>query len=186
MVWGPSSDGGLYCAGPLFGDDFEDGILSDEWNYRNGSWIESNGQLIGVPINRRTVAIASPIFSGCSICEISIAIESEGGPLSIVSLLGWYQNQSNSLELQFKPEADKWILKQRVNGVVVAKKSKILQTDPGVSYDVRLGFDGNYFKLFVNGSLVLSMIKSPGSAPFGTVGFQVKNTTGSFRYINVR
>ena len=61
-----------------------------------------------------------------------------------------------------------------------------LQVDAGISYDVKISFNGSDFNLSVNDSLLLSMTKAGGSEPLGTVAFQVKNTTGSLDYISAR
>jgi hypothetical protein len=83
-------------------------------------------------------------------------------------------------------ENDRWILKQRVNGTVVAKAKAIKTIDPNTDYAVRLTFDGTSFQFFVDDFITpLFTLTSHASVPVGTVGFQVKNTNGSFDYVAV-
>jgi hypothetical protein len=98
-------------------------------------------------------------------------------------LLGWYQGKGNTVELLMKEENDRWVLKQRSGGAIVAK-GKILQTiNPNVSYVARVAYDGTNFQVSIDGVLLLTL---PAGAPAsGTIGFQSKNTTGSFGYIQV-
>lgn len=80
-------------------------------------------------------------------------------------------------------EHDKWILKHRVNGAVVAKGKAISIIDPNVSYNVQLNYNGTQLQLVVNGATLITL--TPISLLVGTVGFQTKNTTGSFEGISV-
>lgn len=168
----------------LFCDDFEDGILSSQWTYQNGNWSEAGGALIGNH-TKKANAIASPVFSGCTQCHLQTNVSTAGGLGSKIFLLGWYVDKKNAVEIIMNEENDKWILKQRVGGIVVAK-GKIHQTiDANVSYDLQVHFDGAQFQLFVSGNLVLTVPKAPGSNPAGTVGFRIKGTTADFERISV-
>ncbi|MCI0447133.1 hypothetical protein L0152_28490, partial [bacterium] len=59
----------------LFCDDFEDGVLDPNWNYIKPSWSESGGNLIGTPLQRKAIAIASPVFGGCSVCSVEAMMQ---------------------------------------------------------------------------------------------------------------
>lgn len=189
IIWGGipfDASGGLYCSNPitcLLCDDFEDGVLSPDWTYQ-GSWSESKGSLIGDSANtKKALAIATPVFSGCSVCTVQTSMQSNGGPSNKIWLFGWYVDKSNRVELLMKEDQDKWILKQRVGGVVVAKSKSISNIDPNVFYDVSLRFDGASITFEVNGT---ELINLPAvGTPSGTIGFQAKKAVGSFGYINV-
>lgn len=169
----------------LFCDDFEDAILSAQWTYQNGTWSEAAGALTGNH-NKKANAIASPVFSGCALCSVATTVSTTGGTGSKVYMLGWYVDKKNAVELIMNEERDKWILKQRVGGSVVAK-TKVMQTiDPNVSYDVQVVFDGTQFQLFLSGNLIFTMPKAAGTNPAGTVGFRIKRTTADFERIFVQ
>lgn len=170
-------------SGCLFCDDFEDGNVDPNWMYLKPAWTESGGNLIGTPAKRKAIAIATPVFAGCTNCYVEAQMQSGGGFSNKVWLLGWYQGKGDTVELLMKEENDRWVLKQRSGGAIVAK-GKILQTiAPNVSYVARIAYDGTNFQVSIDGVLLLTL---PAGAPAsGTIGFQSKNTTGRFGYIQV-
>jgi hypothetical protein len=174
------------CPAPsyLFYDEFDDGTPPTDWTYVKPSWTESNGSLIGTPQGRKAEAIASPAFVGCSTCTVGTSMMSAGGINNKLWLLAWYLDKSNTIELLMKEESDKWVLKQRVGGSVVAKgKGTDGTIDPNLFYTVQLSFDGANITLTVNGQ---QLIKMPlAIVPNGTVGFRTKNTIGTFDFISV-
>lgn len=170
----------------LFCDDFNDGILNPNWNYIKPEWIESNGRLNGIPDRKKAIAVATPIFGGCQNCYVEASMQTVGGTTNKVWLLAWYIDKKNTMELLMKEEGESWVLKQKVEGRVVAKAKGIKTIDPDTSYIVRILFDGSNFQVFINDLLTPLFTLTPAApVPVGTVGFQIKNTTGSFDYINV-
>jgi hypothetical protein len=164
----------------LFSDDFEDGNLPLGWTYRGYGWSETGGNLVGY-VTGRGFAIANPAFAGCTICTVSTAMQTIAG--GKVSLLGWHTGNMNYVELIMREDKDRWILKQKDQGHVVAKTKFKQVIDSGVSYAVDVSFDGTNFKVLVNGTSIITM--PAAAAPFGTVGFKVKSTTGTFGFIQV-
>lgn len=170
--------------GCLFCDDFEDGILAPSWTYSKPSWSETGGNLIGAPLGGKTEAFATPVFAvGCSLCAVEAGIRTAGGPNNTVWMFAWYTDKANFVELVMKEEKDRWILKQHAGGAVVAKTKGVAPILPNTFYIVQLAFDGVNFSLTVDGAMLATM--PAAAAPSGTVGFRVKNTAGSFAYIQV-
>lgn len=167
----------------LFVDGFEDGILDPEWRYTKPAWLESGGSLLGVPQNKKAEAIAIPAFDGCQQCAVSTRMNSRGGPGNKVWLLAWYENKANMVELLMKEESDRWVLKHRANGKIVSKQKVSSVIEPHVTYTVNLAFDGTQFTLTVDSVVILTM--PAAIAPNGSVGFRVKNTTGTFEGLAV-
>ncbi len=181
-----SHDYTINITGPcLFCDDFEDGTLDPNWTVVKNAWSEAGGFLIGIPSRRKAVIVASPIFSGCQSCSEETTMMTAGGSRNKISMFGWYVNKNNLMELQFKEENDKIVLKQRVNGRVVAKAKASFTIDPNTSYVVKVSYDGSIFTVFVNGSSLFTLTPI-GSVPSGSIGFQTRGTTGSFGYISVK
>lgn len=167
-----------------FCDDFEDGTLDPNWTYVKPSWNETGGNLVGTPTGRKAVAVATPIFAGCQTCSIEASVSTAGGAFNKVWMLGWYVDKKNTMELLIKEENDKIVLKQRVGGFIVAKNKGSITIDPNVFYTINVNFDGTQFTVSVNGGPLFTL--TPVAAvPSGTVGFEVKNTSGSFGYIMV-
>jgi hypothetical protein len=167
----------------MFCDDFGDGALDPNWTYLRPTWTESGGSLQGSS-SRKAIAVAIPLFSGCLNCSIQTSLLTQGGPGNRVWLLAWYINKLNKIELLMKEEKDVWVLKQRSGGFVVAKAKASVTIDPNVAYAVVLSFDGTQFTVTIDGNPLITLTPK-GTVQPGTVGFQAKDTTGLFDYINV-
>ncbi|MCI0616909.1 S8 family serine peptidase [bacterium] len=165
-------------------DDFEDGTLDPNWTYIKQTWSESGGSLIGTPIGRKAIAIATPVFAGCLNCSVQTEMLTMGGAGNRVWLLAWYLNKANTIELMMKQETGRWVLKQRVGKRIVAKQKAVSSISVGVVYNVVISFNGTQFDVSVDGSPLMSLTPV-GTVPTGTVGFQVKSTTGQFGEISV-
>ncbi|MCI0611614.1 hypothetical protein L0244_01355, partial [bacterium] len=169
----------------LFCDDFEDGVLDSNWTYIKQAWTENAGSLIGTPAGRRATAIASPVFSGCgSNCTVQTTMSTAGGSNNRMWMFVWYVDKKNTVELLMKQESGTWMLKQKSNGRIVAKQKALLPINPNQFYNAQISFDGTQFQVSIDGTVVITM-NAVGVVPAGTVGYQVKNTTGSFGSINV-
>jgi len=172
----------FYLPNSLFSDNFEDGNLPTNWLFLKGSWTESGGALHGTH-DRKTYAIASPAFPGCSDCSVEAEVETAGDPGSKVSLLGWWIDKKNFVEVMFKEAQDRVVLKLRINGSVVAKAKAVVSIDPNQTYDVKVEYQNSAYHVVIDG---VEQITLPASAPVsGTVGFLVKGTTGTFGMIEV-
>jgi hypothetical protein len=166
-------------------DDFSDGDASD-WDVAKGNWSVVNQNLQGE--HTRKAEITSP-FSGCGACTIDtdVQIVTPGGR---VSLLGWFQGKWDVVELIIYEEQNKIVLKQKSNGITVAKKKALVTVNPGVDYHVQVAFDGSVFTVFWDGGMTPLITMNSQAPSIGTVGFRVKSTTktsvtGSFRGIAV-
>jgi VCBS repeat-containing protein len=167
----------------LYYDDFNDGNLDPNWTYDKKAWTESGGTLIGESKGRKAIAVA-PVLSGCQTCSMEAIIRVTGGK---VWMLAWYVDKKNTLELLMNEQNEHWVLKQRVNGSVVAKAKGIKQIDPNTDYNVRISFDGTNFQVFVDDFATPLFTLTPrASVPVGTVGLQIKKTTASFDYVAVK
>jgi hypothetical protein len=178
------NDDGAACQ---FADDFEDGSVDPlKWTVVKDAFTEQLGYFVGSPVKRKAQAIATG-FSGCgSNCSIDTTMRSGSEIGSKVVTLAWYADKSNKVEFIMDQDAGKWILKQRVNGKVAAKQKAISIIDANVDYAVAISFDGNQFQVQIDGVTVITMNKTMGSIPFGTSGYEVKNTTGFFSSICVK
>lgn len=172
------------AASCLFCDDFEDSVLDPNWSYLKPTWTEAGGSLNGTPAGRKATAIASPIFAGCSECRVLASMQSAGGLYNKLWLLAWYQDKANTVELLMKQENGKWILRQRSGKLIVAKTKGVSPIEPGVSYAVEVAYSAGDLVLRVDGT-VLATLHLAAAPSIGTVGFAVKNTTGSFDSILV-
>jgi hypothetical protein len=167
----------------LFCDDFEDGVPPAGWTFIKPAWNESGGALVGTPTKRKAVAVATPVFTGCTNCTIRTTMQSAGGIGNRVWLLGWYIDKRNTVELMMKQESGRWILKHKINGAVARKAKGILPIQVNVAYTVEMAFDGANITVSIDNTPLITM---PPAGPLsGTVGFQAKGTTGTFQFIEV-
>ena len=97
--------------------------------------------------------------------------------------LGWFVDNQTYVELMMKEENNRWILRQRSAGSVVAKKNFQQTIEPNVGYEVKVNYDGVDFEVIVDGISILTMV--PGAPVLNGVGFQSRNGTGTFAEIEV-
>lgn len=167
----------------LYTDDFEDNDASD-WITPKGTWTATGGSL-NVTFNRKADGLAPYIAQPISTIEAVMQLNSSG---SRVSLLGWYQDKNNYVEVRLMDDKDKLLLRQRANGSNVAKKSIPFPISSGVSYTVAVAYTTGRFDISVDGVAVLSVNTS--SIPIGRPGFRLKAIAGqtasaSFQQITV-
>ncbi|HSE39280.1 MAG TPA: hypothetical protein VLH08_00830 [Acidobacteriota bacterium] len=182
----PSIPAPSTCSGALFCDLFDD-VFSGNWTYVKPSWTDTTGgALIGTPAGKKAIAIAPDSWANTYLYTIQTSMKSSGGDRNSVWLLGWYADKRNTVELQMKEGNDKWILKHRVNGVIVAKAKGMKQIDANTEYIVKVIFDGSQFKVFVdNPTMPLITLPTSHAVAAGTVGFAAKNTTVTVDAIRV-
>lgn len=164
-----------------YSDDFEDGVLAADWTYK-GQWMESGGSLT-TTASGKSMAISGTNFSGCVSCTLSTTFLSNTDQ-GHVSILAWYVDNKNYVELMMKPGRNRWILKEFSGGTIAARGKASMDIQPGVTYDVSISFNGNRFVVTVdNQTIITTPVEVSPSA--GKVGYEVKSTTGFFDYISV-
>ncbi|MCI0442119.1 CSLREA domain-containing protein [bacterium] len=162
----------LIISDSIYSDDFEDNDVSD-WRFTKGNWSASGGELKGTVVKKGDAL--SPDFGKCSECamEADIRIDSTNAR---VSLLAWYEDKRNLVEIRLMEDKNKVLLKHRSGGLTIAKQKALLPIDPGVNYNVRVYFDGYNIQVYVNDALVILI--SANAVPNGNVGFRVKSASG--------
>src|SRR5205085_6619060 len=167
-------------SGNIFSDDFEDNDVSDR-HFSKGNWSASGGNLIGTAPRNAT---AFPnAFTGCAKCtiETDMQLDSAGGK---VSLLAWYADSSNYVEVTFSDAKDKVIFKQHVAGAVKTKKLIPFPIQPGVNHHLKVSYDGFVFRIFLDGNTNPLATLCPKSDPSGVAGFRLSGSA-TFQQINI-
>ena len=171
-----STDGAVYkISAPSalpYSDDFNDNDVSD-WNTTKGTWGATGGELQATTIKK--AEIHSP-FGGCSVCTIETDIRIDS-PTGRLSLLGWYRSKGEMVELMFNSDKDVLLLKDHSGGGVGSKKKTTMTIDQGVSYHVKISFDGTQFQVFIDGS-VTPILTLPATGASGGAGFRLKSGGG--------
>jgi hypothetical protein len=162
----------------LFSDDFED-LNYDGWTTIDGTWTAAGAALEGTRVPGKTWAIAT-VFSGCTVCSVEADIRVGTGDYVKVSLVGWYLDKKNYVELMMDKTKDKWKLKVHSGGTVIARAKYLDPEDisSNVRYHAKILYDGVNLQVFVRGGAD-PVITLPTTVSEGTVGFNVKSTSGT-------
>lgn len=168
-VWVITGGGSSY----LFFDDFEDNDVSD-WTPTKGTWTASGGAMHGV-FSKKADNIANGFPAGCTTCTIEADMQIDT-PSARVSLLGWYTDKKNYVEVRLMEDNDKVLFKQYTTSGTAAKKAVPFTVNAGTSYHVKVSYAAGSYDVSIDGTPILT-ITTP-VAPAGTVGFRIKSTTG--------
>lgn len=163
----------------LFSDNFNDGNFNG-WTPDNGTWDASSFSLVGLHSGKGTIVATG--FGGCLNCSIEAEIKVGGEQNKTVSLVGWWVDKDNFVELKMDKKSDKWLLKQFSNGSSVAKQKYI---DPaGILsfqfYKAKIDFNGTTFRVFLHGDPNPVIVMDAGApVSSGKAAFLLKGTTGT-------
>jgi plastocyanin len=171
----------MILAIPLFIDDFEDGNVMD-WTFVKGNWSVVGGSLVGTH-DRKATGLAPYQMSG--FVSVEALMKTNGGAGTRTSLIGWFADKRNLVELLMKEEEDRWVLKQRIGGKVISKGKGIQTILPNTDYRTRVTYDqtSNSFQVFIDGTMLFQI--NAASPPPGAPGVRVKSTTSTFGEILV-
>jgi PKD domain len=155
----------------LFYDDFASGNISS-WQQLRGNWNVVNQALVGQHI--RKAEILSP-FAGCGNCSVEADLQLLTANAN-ASMLGWYVDKKNYVEVILMGEKGRVVLKQRSGGDVVLKSKAAVSLNSGV-YHLKVAFDGAAFSVFLNGNVLFSA--ATATSPFGKFGFRLKGSSAA-------
>lgn len=155
----------------LFFDDFASGDIS-AWQKLRGNWSVVNQVLVGQ--HKKKAEIVAP-FSGCGNCSVEADLQLQTSNAN-VSMLGWYVDKKNYVEVILVGEKGKVVLKQRSGGNVILKSKASASLNSGI-YHMKAAFDGAAFSISMNGNLLFT---APAAAsPFGNFGFRLKGASAA-------
>jgi uncharacterized delta-60 repeat protein len=155
----------------LFFDDFASGDVS-AWQKLRGNWSVVNQAMVGQ--HPKKAEILTP-FSGCGNCSVEADLQLQSANAN-ASILGWYVDKKNYIEVNLIGDKGKVVLKQRIAGNVVSKSKAPATLNPG-TYHVKVTFDGTSFAISINGNVLFA---APAAAsPFGNFGFRLKGTSAA-------
>lgn len=161
----------------LFADDFADGEAAD-WVVVKDTWTVEANQLIGTTAKKAEIEAPNPWMPsgklGCSSCTIETDIRFDSTDM-LVSLLGWYEDSKNYVEVKLIGTKGKISIKQKANGKVAAKDSVPFPIEAGTTYRLRVNFSHDEFHVYIDDVLVSTA--SSSEAPFGNLRFRLKSTS---------
>lgn len=161
----------------LFLDDFADGQAED-WNVIKDMWSVEANQLVGTTEKKAEIEAPNPWIPsgklGCSSCTIETDIRFDSTDM-LVSILGWYEDNKNYVELKLIGNKGKISIKQKANGKVTAKDSVPFQIQAGTTYRLRVSYSQDEFNVYIDDVLVSTA--SSSATPFGNLRFKLKSTS---------
>lgn len=170
----------------LLCDEFDNGSLDTRWSYLKPAWTENGQSLLGTPVHNKAVALTGTAFDGCRICSIETALTFKGSEDGAISVIGWYLDTNNFIEVAANDEKNSWIIRQRSGGNVVAKMKAKKAIHRNILYTTKVDFDGSQFRVFVNDMSTPLLTLSPlAIVNSGQAGFQVKDTVGQFDFLHI-
>jgi PKD repeat protein len=150
----------------LFFDDFASGDIST-WQKLRGNWSVVNQALAGQ--DQKKAEILTP-FAGCGTCSVEADLQLQTANAN-ASILGWYVDKKNYVEVILMGEKGKVVLKQRSAGNVVLKTKANTPINAGVNH-LKVAFDGTTFSVSLNGNQLFTA--SAATSPLGNFGFRLK------------
>jgi hypothetical protein len=164
-----------FRAFPSFFDTFDDGEASD-WTAVSGAWSVVGEALTNDPAPSATVLAPA---ASCLICTVDAELVADSAQAR-VSVLAWFQDAANFVELRLVPAKGQLVLRQVVGGVVLGKVVVPQSLAVGMTHRATLSYNGAQFLVFLDGGpapvATLAAVLPPSS---GGVGFQVSGMAGA-------
>ena len=164
-----------FRAFPSFFDTFDDGEAAD-WTVVDGAW-----SVVGEALTNAAAPVATVLApaASCLICTVDAELVADTAQAK-VSVLAWYQDASNFVELRLVPTNGVLVLRQVVAGVMVGRVAVPQTLGVGITYRVTLSYDGAQFVVFLDGDTSPVATLAAALAPMsGAVGFQVTGVAGA-------
>jgi hypothetical protein len=162
----------------LFFEDFTSGAIS-QWQQNRGTWSVVNQALRGQ--DNKKAEILSP-YAGCGNCSIEADFKLQSAAAN-GSMLGWYVDGRNYLEVSLMGEKGKVLLKQHSAGNTILKMKSSASLNSGVTYRLKVDFTGSAFAVYLNNNLLFTAPTS--TSPFGKFGFRVKGQSAANSLVTI-
>jgi PKD repeat protein len=156
----------------LFFENFASGDIS-QWQRKRGTWTVVNQTLWGQ--NNKKAEILSP-FAGCGNCSVEADLQLQTATAN-ASILGWYFDVHNYVEVSLMGEKGKVVLKQIKGGSTILVSKSTVSVNPGVVYRMKVVFTGTAFSVYLDGNMLFTTPTS--TVPFGKFGFRVKGISAA-------
>lgn len=157
----------------MFQDDFDDNDVSD-WRPDRGKWSASDRAMHGIS-SRKAENFPRTLVNGCTMCSMEAELVVEA-PETVVSLLTFYADRKNYVDVRLIEDVDRLVLRQFVNGKRVVKEAYPLAITPGTTYQIEVDFLGGEFQVYADGKLIIKRLTP--IPPAGTLGVRVKPRFG--------
>ncbi len=144
--------------------------------------------LAGLAEDKVITQLEPLFFGGCDVCqveaELSLADGGGSGPVR-AGLVGWLQGGPTNVLAVIDATNDRVTLAQRQNGQFIALDHAFPTIDEGVTYDLRVAFDGSDFRVWLDGALLLQVPSAYAGTPSGDAGVMPRNAAVSLSNLAV-
>jgi N-acetylneuraminic acid mutarotase len=157
-----------------YSNDFNDGVL--EWIEERPAVTEpGDGFLHLTPVKRKAVGVAGSAFAGASTGTFTFDIQFSGGPTTKNWIYTHRVDRRHQMEILFKEEQDKIVVKER-NTIVVKKQKADFTLMENVPYQVVVVYNGATYDVSVNGTPIITGF-TPATLPSANIGAAAKGDT---------
>ncbi len=182
----PLIDIDLVQEGFLIYEPFETGLPVDWLFDPDGDWTVVDDQLIGFLLGNG-MGTAIDMSNACTDCKIESTVTvttASNGSMDVLTMVGWYQDDTSFVGLAMDEFANTWRLFQTVGGETTMVEAPVVSIVPNTPYDLTLGFDGVNFFAEIDGVELLEL-EAMFSEPLGYAGFMVNDNNAQFSELRV-
>jgi hypothetical protein len=160
--------------GCTYSQDFNDATM--EWIEEKATVTQpGDGFLHLDPLKRKAVAVADSSFAGATIGVFNFDIQFTGGLDAKNWIYTHRVDKKNQMEVLFKVEQGKVVVKDRGPGGVQAKAKGDFALAPNTPYNVSIAYNGTAYAVVINGTTVISGFSPVGALPSANIGAAAKN-----------
>jgi hypothetical protein len=170
-----------------FCDEFEKNALSKDWRF-HGNWSQKRGNLIGNGSGSNNATALIPM-KDVSYYAVRAELQTSGGHDDEVSLIAYWQNKDNYVELIMSKTYGHWAFQRWVDGSIVNydSVSREISTDRLYPVSIVLSNQESGPVLVANtGSSFLYLPLPPDASMMGKIGFRAKDAKGVFGSLRIR
>ncbi len=153
-----------------------DGVVSTYAPVAVDKWLRVE-RLYGTPETTLWQGPTPLPADACGVCkaEATLELKSTGPGATQAGLVGWIDGAGGRAAALLDATNDRVIFRQWVAGELVAEQVVATTIDEATAYDLGLTFDGQTFRVRLDGVQVVSAAKAAGSEPFGTTAVVTRN-----------
>lgn len=175
-------------SGYLLYEDFSAGLPADWFFDPVDDWSVQGNGLVGELLTIGGIGKAIDQTTACKDCKIETTMSVmtvSSGSRNSATLIAWFEDDDNHVGLAMDEFSNRWILFQRVNGVVSENTAAVDEIVPNVSYELAIRYDGDTFYGDIDGVNLLQLPKQLNTDPIGFAGFEINNNNARFSDLRV-
>ncbi len=144
----------------LYFDNFNDNSIHPAWRFRNGTWVETEGQMIQTSnyYGTGTVNGAFAIVGSKYWDDYTISVDLSSQDNDWIGLVFRYQDPQNFYAFTWQSEGSARFIRKIVNGTESVLISDTIGYVSGIWYHVDLVTEDSLFKLYIDNTQIFEVI----------------------------